>query len=248
MDDDRSAAPCTSSGTAAAKALSALPPDARVAIDSPAANVGRRRLPAVGQPPGAHARRTRPPRPGRPARRRRRAPSHSSRRRGARRPDLAGPRGDLVGHEELRVLGPAVGALGGGDLLGAERRAVRASRCPACWASRSRCGCGRRSGSAVRRARTPRSSPRRWRRGRCRPPPAAPASRSAAKRVGTSSPNGRFVGPSRLMWLSSQIPISRSSPRKPAIEAASCEMPSIRSPSEQMNQVRWSTTSWPGRL
>ena len=32
------------------------------------------------------------------------------------------------------------------------------------------------------------------------------------------------------------------------MEAASCEMPSIRSPSEQMNQVRWSTIAWPSRL
>jgi hypothetical protein len=70
----------------------------------------------------------------------------------------------------------------------------------------------------------------------------------ASNRARTSSPNDRSVGPSRLMWLSSQIPMSRSRPRKPAMEAASCEMPSIRSPSEQMNHVRWSMIAWPSRL
>ena len=34
----------------------------------------------------------------------------------------------------------------------------------------------------------------------------------------------------------------------PAIDDASPETPSIMSPSEQMANVRWSTTSWPGRL
>ena len=70
----------------------------------------------------------------------------------------------------------------------------------------------------------------------------------AAKRAGTSSLNERSVGPSRLMWLSSQMPMSLSRPRKPASDAASWEMPSMRSPSEQMNQVRLPKITLPGRL
>ncbi len=48
VEEERSAAPCTSSGTAAAKAFRAVPPEARVAIDSPGVKVGA----ADSQPAG----------------------------------------------------------------------------------------------------------------------------------------------------------------------------------------------------
>ena len=47
------------------------------------------------------------------------------------------------GTRNLRVLRPAVVALGEADLVGAQRLAVRGVRCPACAARRSRCGCRR---------------------------------------------------------------------------------------------------------
>ena len=58
----------------------------------------------------------------------------------------------------------------------------------------------------------------------------------------------RSVAPSIVIRLSSKIQVSLPSLWCPAISAASCEIPSIRSPSEQIAQVRWSTISCPGRL
>ena len=73
---------------------------------------------------------------------RRTASIHSAPRRRAARADAGREMlVDAVGHEELRVLGPAVAALGraGSPRRPAARRGPR--RCPACAASRSRCGC-----------------------------------------------------------------------------------------------------------
>jgi hypothetical protein len=52
------------------------------------------------------------------------------------------------------------------------------------------------------------------------------------------------------MVISLSSKIQRSFPSRwcPAISAASWEIPSIRSPSEQKAQVKWSTTVCPGRL
>ena len=59
-----------------------------------------------------------------------------------RAPDAGGEMlADAVRHQELRVLRPAVGALGEPDLFLAQRLAVGRRRCRACAASRSRCGC-----------------------------------------------------------------------------------------------------------
>ncbi len=59
--------------------------------------------------------------------------------------DFAAPRADafgevlhhLIGHEELLVGGPAVGLLGGGHLVVAQRSAVGARAYPPCWEHRS---------------------------------------------------------------------------------------------------------------
>ena len=70
----------------------------------------------------------------------------------------------------------------------------------------------------------------------------------ASKRRQTSSVNVIGVPPSIVMRLSSQNTHRRERPRWPASEAASDATPSIRSPSLAITQVRWSTTSSPGRL
>ena len=59
----------------------------------------------------------------------------------------------------------------------------------------------------------------------------------ASKRSAASSLHEMSVPPSIVMWLLSKNPMSLPSFWWPANEAASCEMPSIRSPSLAMNQV-----------
>ena len=69
----------------------------------------------------------------------------------------------------------------------------------------------------------------------------------AAKRFSVSAEWARLVRPSSETPLSSQSTVSFSSRRWPARSAASWLTPCMRSPSEAMTQVRWSTRLRPKR-
>ena len=70
---------------------------------------------------------------------------------------------------------------------------------------------------------------------------------SALNRFNWSSDDASAAGPSSETLLSSHSTVSFSSRKCPARPAASWLMPSIRSPSEAMTHVRWSTRLLPNR-
>ena len=116
------------------------------------------------------------------------------------------------------------------DLVGAERRAVRARLAGLGRRAEADGGPARDHRRACRTSALPRSPPR-WPAGRARRCALA-AQPAASKRFTWSTESASESGPSIEMPLSSNSTISRLSLRCPASAIASWLMPSIRSPSE----------------